>query len=76
MYEGLYHDDKRQGYGEMFWVDGTTYKGNWMHGAQHGKGTHTLPNGETKIGIFENNNFVKEEPNDDNVGLNSKIPHV
>jgi len=39
----------------MYWVDGTTYKGQWEYGAQHGHGKLYLPNGEIKEGIFENN---------------------
>lgn len=28
MYKGNYFDDLRHGYGEMYWVDGSYYKGN------------------------------------------------
>lgn len=29
MYKGSYYQDQRHGYGELFWVDGTVYKGEW-----------------------------------------------
>ena len=35
-YEGCYEYDLRQGYGEMFWSDGSVYKGEWHKGFQHG----------------------------------------
>ena len=60
----------------MFWTDGTTYKGNWMFGAQHGKGIHTLPSGETKTGIFENNIFIREEPISDKADTITQLPDV
>lgn len=28
----------RSGYGEMYWNDGSIYKGNWKDGIQHGEG--------------------------------------
>lgn len=50
----------------MRWVDGTLYDGEWQFGAQHGKGTLTLPTGEVRAGRFENNVYVgplsEEEP--------------
>ena len=44
----------------MYWVDGTVYKGEWQHGAQHGSGQLILPNGEVKQGFFKNNAFLEE----------------
>jgi hypothetical protein len=50
----------RHAYGEMYWNDGTIYKGEWQLGAQHGAGELILPNGEVKKGFFENNVFQVE----------------
>ena len=30
-YNGAFDDDKRNGYGEMMYADGSTYKGNWLN---------------------------------------------
>ena len=48
----------------MHWLDGTVYCGKWMFGAQHGKGKLTLPDGDVKEGIFENNVYIGEVPED------------
>jgi len=29
MYKGCYKEDERHGYGEMYWTDGSCYKGEW-----------------------------------------------
>ena len=44
-------------YGEMYWTDGSVYKGEWNKGIQHGKGIMTFPDGRVKDGYFENNVF-------------------
>lgn len=31
-YRGVYKDDERHGYGEMYWTDGSCYKGEWENG--------------------------------------------
>lgn len=53
----MYKDDERDGYGEMYWVDGSNYKGEWRQGIQHGMGKMTFPDGTVKEGYFENNTF-------------------
>jgi len=45
MYKGNYKDDERDGYGEMYWTDGTVYKGEWRKGCQHGFGKMLQPDG-------------------------------
>lgn len=30
VYEGNFANDKREGYGEMIWEDGSNYKGEWV----------------------------------------------
>ena len=50
------------GYGEMYWTDGSIYKGEWFKGIQHGKGIMTFPDGRIKDGLFENNVFKGEMP--------------
>lgn len=45
----------RQGYGEMYWIDGSIYKGLWVQGVQNGIGLMVFPDGNQKVGLFENN---------------------
>ena len=48
----------RHGYGEMHWVDGSVYKGDWVMGVKHGIGSIQLKDGKIKKGRFENNNYI------------------
>ena len=53
--------DQRSGYGEMFWNDGSVYKGQWVDGEQDGDGILYMADGRVKEGIFEKNRFVKRK---------------
>ena len=44
----------------MMWGDGTTYEGSWRSGMQDGLGKLSY-RGMTKIGIFTENKFVKDQ---------------
>ena len=48
----------RNGYGEMYWNDGSFYKGEWRKGIQHGEGEIYVPSEGYKKGLFENNVLV------------------
>lgn len=52
--------DEREGYGEMYFTDGTIYKGNWQRGLQTGKAMIIFPDGNSKEGFFSNNIFYGE----------------
>ncbi len=54
----------RHGYGEMFWVDGSIYKGDWQLGVQHGFGEITLLDGKVKQGKFQNNVYIGKVKDD------------
>ena len=41
----------------MYWIDGSIYKGMWVHGIQHGLGLMVFPEGLKKAGIFEQNTY-------------------
>jgi len=41
--------------GEMTWVDGTRFIGEWKADVQNGKGLLIFPDGTKKEGIFTNN---------------------
>ncbi len=45
----------------MRWIDGTTYKGQWVNGEMCGKGTMKFPDGTVRKGKFKNNKFVKPQ---------------
>ena len=45
------------------WTDGSMYEGEWINGIQHGKGMMVFPDGNVKVGLFENNVFVCETEN-------------
>jgi hypothetical protein len=55
LYKGGYKEDEREGYGMMYWTDGSNYKGEWKKGIQHGFGKMSFPDGRVKEGMFENN---------------------
>jgi hypothetical protein len=37
----------------MTWTDGTSYKGEWTKGGQHGRGVMTFADGRLKDGMWE-----------------------
>ena len=52
--------DVREGFGEMTWLDGSEYRGEWKNGGiQHGLGFMKFTDGTVKAGLFENNIFKK-----------------
>lgn len=44
----------------MNWTDGSCYKGDWVNGVQHGRGSMSFADGTIKTGLFENNVFIEE----------------
>jgi len=63
----------RQGYGEMYWNDGSSYKGQWEKGKHYGEGELMIPNKGLLKGRFVNNAYVEksngsvEEDEDENI---------
>jgi len=53
--------DNRGGYGEMYWNDGSVYKGEWKNGSQEGEGILYMADGRMKEGIFQNNRFIERK---------------
>ncbi|MGB2492222.1 MAG: hypothetical protein ACPID7_04485, partial [Candidatus Puniceispirillum sp.] len=35
LYVGNYQDGKKHGYGEFYWPEGQSYKGDWQNGYYH-----------------------------------------
>jgi len=50
IYEGSLHKAFFEGYGEMVYTNGDTYKGNWNRGEKHGKGTYYYADGSVYEG--------------------------
>ncbi len=40
-HEGMYVDDKRNGWGKYMWANGDKFIGHWINGMMHGRGTFT-----------------------------------
>jgi len=46
-------NDKKEGYGEMYWSDGSIYRGFWKEGVQNGIGIMIFKNGTRIAGFFD-----------------------
>lgn len=44
----------------MYWADGTSYKGQWVKGVQHGEG-EVVENGNLKKAQFRQNVAIVDE---------------
>lgn len=55
-YIGNFSHGKREGYGEMFWTDGSNFKGTWHHDERH-QGRMVMANGQMYEGYFKNDRF-------------------
>ena len=51
IYEVMFRDDLKNGFGIFYWTDGRRYEGNWLHGKQHGRGKY-FSQGSIKEGIW------------------------
>ena len=50
IYSGEWDDNKRNGFGEQVYHDGTIYTGNWYENRKHGKGQEKSVNGSVYSG--------------------------
>ena len=56
-YQGTFHENLYNGYGEFYYRDGESYKGFWNNGVKHGQGSFLKENGEVMTeGEFKNGN--------------------
>ncbi len=53
-YNGEFVNGKRQGFGVMTYIDGSTYEGNWNYDNFDGKGTFKWKSGGKYVGDFKN----------------------
>lgn len=60
-YEGEYLDDLKHGHGKFVWQDGRVYEGGWCEGKRHGRGTFINAAGDTKIGHWDMDKFLRWE---------------
>jgi hypothetical protein len=51
--------DVKQGYGEMYWADGSTYRGFWQDGVQSTLGIMTFNDGLKIAGFFNENVYTQ-----------------
>ena len=51
----------------MIWTDGSKYEGEWVKGIQHGRGVMNMANGEKKEGYYDNNVYVGQITETDEV---------
>lgn len=51
--------DVKKGYGEMYWADGSIYRGFWDNGLQQGLGLMIFKDGLRKAGFFNANVYEK-----------------
>lgn len=45
---GAYYEDKKEGFGVYYWLDGRRYEGEWKNGKRNGPGKIIYPNGVEK----------------------------
>jgi len=62
VYQGLYRDDKKHGFGIYKWTDGRYYEGFWYKGKQHGLGIYFVPkkdDNRVKFGLWEDGKRIE-----------------
>jgi predicted RNA-binding protein with RPS1 domain len=75
IYNGMFKDGQWNGLGEVIWTGqkvGHKYEGSFVNGKRHGNGKYTFPNGETQVGLFENNEFINSKESNGQTGANNK----
>lgn len=60
-YEGLFLRSKREGFGELFFKDGSHYSGEFSNDKANGYGTFTLRDGRKHTGVWKDNRQVARE---------------
>ena len=71
-YEGTFKNDKKNGFGILYYQDGTKYEGDFKEDLAEGKGKITYNNGEVYEGIFRNDEEVEEIGAKTNKNKNAK----
>ena len=59
--EGYFIDGHANGYGELKFKNGDTYKGEFKDGKKHGYGTYKFSTGEIDKGFYHNDWFVERD---------------
>lgn len=65
MYEGQFSMDKRQGFGRLFWDNGTYYVGHWHNDLRNGFGRLSHANGKVEQGSWMEGKLIKEQAEDE-----------
>ena len=58
LYEGMYRNDKRDGYGRLMWNDGAYYTGNWKKDKRNGQGCFYHANGDMEQGEWKEGKLI------------------
>ena len=61
VYIGAFVNGHKQGYGEMFYVNGAMYVGYWSSDSFFGKGTLIDENGKEKSGVWHKEGLMTSE---------------
>ena len=57
VYVGMIENDKMSGIGQYNWVDGQSYQGEYVEGAETGRGMKRYRSGSTYVGDFVDDHF-------------------
>ncbi len=60
-YEGEWQNDEMHGQGIFIFADGGKYVGEFKYGERSGRGIETKADGRKFEGVWENNDFIREE---------------
>lgn len=73
LYEGTFNQDRREGFGRVFWTDGSYYIGEWQNDQRNGYGELHHSNGKTEKGKWTNNKCeVERTPGEEGEGEESE----
>jgi hypothetical protein len=59
-YEGLFCKNKREGFGELFFKDGSQYSGEFLNDTSNGFGTYVTKFGDKIAGVWKNNTLESQ----------------
>lgn len=55
IYEGMYKNNKRDGFGRFYFANGNVYSGEWKEDRRHGHGSFSFLSGDLYVGDWEMN---------------------
>lgn len=58
MYRGHFRNGRRTGHGTFFYMNGSSYCGEWNDDVKHGAGVFIHPDGKMEVGDYDTNRFI------------------